>query len=107
MLALAILVAFSEAEIDDVDAVSCSLRAADQEVVRLNIAMDNPLLMNLLDSLDELYGDEEDCFKVELAAAGREEVFKRGAKQIHDHDMEVLVGDRAVCPDVVQARHLR
>ena len=69
--------------------------------------MDNSFLMNLLNSLDELCGDEEDCFKVKLAAACLEEVFKRGSKQIHHHNMEVLIGYRAIRSNVVQARYTR
>jgi hypothetical protein len=30
--------------------------------------------MHLFDSLDELLADKKNCFEVELAAAGREEV---------------------------------
>ena len=63
--------------------------------------MDNSFLVNLLDSLDELRSDQQDCFKVELTAAGLEEILKRGSKQVHHHNMEVLIGDRTVRSDVV------
>ena len=51
VLALAVLIALGETEVNDVDAVTSSVSASDQEIVRLDIAMDDPLFMHLLDSL--------------------------------------------------------
>jgi len=75
VLALAVLVALGQAEVDDKNVVSRGLRASDQEIVGLDITVDDSLLMHLLYSLDELRADKQDCFKVELAATGLEEVF--------------------------------
>ena len=105
MLTLAVLVALGEAEVDDEDVVSRGFCPTDQEIVRLDITMNDPLLVNLLNSLDKLRGNHEDCFQVELAATGLEKVFKGWSEQVHDHDMEVLVGDRAISADVVKAGH--
>ena len=101
VLTFTVLVALGETKVNDIDTISRSLCATDQEVIRLDIAMDDSFLVNLLDSLDELHGDQQDCFKVELASASRKEVLKGGPKQIHDHNMEVLVGDRAVGSNVI------
>ena len=74
VLAFTVFIALGEAEVDDEHIVSCGLCPSDQEVVRLDIAMNYSLLMHLFDSLDELLADKKNCFEVELAAAGREEV---------------------------------
>ena len=103
MLALTVFVALGKAEVDDVDVVSGGLGAADQEVIRLDVTMDDSLLMHFLDSLDELRADQQDSFQVELPAACLEKVFEGWTKQVHDHDMKVLVGNGAVCADVVKA----
>lgn len=52
MLTLRVLIAFSKAEIDDVHVVLCGFVGPDQEVIGLDITVDNPLLMNLLDALN-------------------------------------------------------
>ena len=54
MLALAVLVALCEAEVDDVNVVLGALGASNEEVVRLDVSMDDALLVNFLDALDHL-----------------------------------------------------
>ena len=92
MLALAVFVALSETEIDDVDIVTGGFSASDQEVIRLDITMDDPLLVHLLDSLDQLDADQQACLEIEASLASREEVFKGWPEQVHHHHVEVLVG---------------
>lgn len=52
MLALRVLVALGETEVDDVDEVLCRFTGADQEVVWFDISVDDTLFVNFLDSLD-------------------------------------------------------
>lgn len=69
MLALTVLIALGQAKVNDEDVVSSGLRASDQEVIRLDITMDDTLLVHFLDPLNELRADQQDRFKVELSAA--------------------------------------
>lgn len=52
MLSVRVLVAFGKTEVDDVNIILGALSGANQEIVRLNVAMDNALLMHLLNSLN-------------------------------------------------------
>ena len=52
MLTLRVFIAFSKAEIDDVHVVLGGFVCPNQEVIGLDIAVDNPLLMNFLDALN-------------------------------------------------------
>ena len=54
VLAIRVLVALGEAEIDDVHVVLVCVSSSDQEVVRLDVSVDDALLVDLLDSLDLL-----------------------------------------------------
>ena len=52
VLAVRVLVALGETEINDVDVVFICVVAADQEVVGLDVSVDDALLVHLLDALD-------------------------------------------------------
>ena len=52
VLALGVLVALGETEVNDVNVVFSALIPANKEVVWLDIAMDNPLLMHFLNTVD-------------------------------------------------------
>lgn len=52
VLTIRVLVAFSETEIDDENVIFVLIIATDQKVIRLNISMNDPLLMDLLNSLN-------------------------------------------------------
>jgi succinylarginine dihydrolase len=54
VLAVGVLVALCETKIDDKDAIFVSIVAAYQEVVRLDVSMDDALLMYLLNTLNLL-----------------------------------------------------
>lgn len=47
---LRVLIALSQAEVDDIDQVLSVLGMTDEEIVGLNIAMDDSLLMHLLNA---------------------------------------------------------
>jgi hypothetical protein len=76
VLSIRILVALGETEIDDEDVVLVLIVSSNQKVIRLNISMDNPLFVDLLNSLNHLDGDAENSLEVELAAALLEEIFE-------------------------------
>lgn len=107
MLALRVLEALGEPEINDENVVLLCFRAANKEIVGFDIPMDDSLLVHLLNALDHLRSNQQHCLEVELALARLEQVLNRGSEQIHDHDMELLVGHRVVRADVVKARHTR
>lgn len=105
MLSLRVLVAFGKSKIDDVHWIFRGFRATDQEIVWLDVAVDNFLFVDRLDTFDHLNGDEQNCFQVERAFARLKEVFKGGAKQVHDHNVELLIRHRIISANVVEARH--
>ena len=92
VLALAVLVALGKTEIDDVDVITSGVLTANEEVIRFDITVDYALLVHLLDTSDKLNGDHQNSFEIEIALARLEEVLKGWTKEIHDHDMELVVG---------------
>jgi hypothetical protein len=63
-----VLVSLREPKVDDVNCV-LSLTCADQKVIRFYIAMDEPALMYVLNSLNHLDSNHQHRFKSELASA--------------------------------------
>ena len=51
VFSLAILVAFGKTEINNVDVVSGSVSATNEEVIRLNITMDDSFFVNFFDEI--------------------------------------------------------
>lgn len=105
VLSIGVLVALGQSEINDVDVIACSIRPSNQEVVRLDITMDDALFVHFFNASDQLHRNHEDGLEIEVALARLEEIFKGGAKEVHDHNVELLVGHRAVRTDVVEAGH--
>ena len=62
VVALGVLVALGETEIDDVNVVAGGVLTTDQEVVWLNVSVDDPLLVHFFDASDQLDGDHQDGF---------------------------------------------
>lgn len=52
MLTVRVLVALRETKVDDVNVVLVRVGSANEEVVRLDISMNDALLVDLLDALD-------------------------------------------------------
>lgn len=52
VLAVRVFVALRETEVDDVNIVLVRVGAANEEVVRLDVSVDDALLVDLLDALD-------------------------------------------------------
>ena len=74
MLALTVLVTFCETKVNDKDLVTVKLSAADQEVIRLDIAMDNSLFMDLLKVAHKLYSNLKHSLEIEFLPALLEEI---------------------------------
>mgnify|MGYP006901765532 CR=1 FL=1 len=58
VFALGVLVALGEAEINDIDRVFGLFSATDEEVIRFDVAVDDALLVHLLNALDHLDRNE-------------------------------------------------
>ena len=65
MLIITVHINFSKAEVNDVNGVFILFRATDQEIVRLDIAVNDALLVHLLDAFDHLDSDQQHCLEVE------------------------------------------
>ena len=105
VLTLRVLVALSQTEIDDIDVVSGGVSAANQEVIRLDVSVDDALFVDLLDTADQLDSDHEDSLEIEVALARLEQVFERRSQQVHHHHVELVVGHTGVSSNVVESRH--
>jgi hypothetical protein len=88
---LGVTVLLGETKVDDVDLVA-ALANAHEEVVRLDVAVDERLGVDVLDAGDELVGEQQDRLQRELAVAEVEEVLERGAEQVQDHGVVVALG---------------
>lgn len=87
-MGLRVAVFLGQTKVNDVDLVA-SLADAHEEVVGLDIAVDERLGMDVLDSGDELVGQEEHRLQRELAVAEVEEVLEAGPEEIQDHRIVV------------------
>lgn len=80
LLRLWVTVLLGHAEVDDVDNVgSLGAGAADEEVVGLDIAVDQILLVDGLHARQHLLGDHDDSLGREATVAVVEQVFERRA----------------------------
>ena len=52
MLAFGVLVALGQAEINDINVIFCALVAANEEIIRFYISVNDSLFMHFLNSLD-------------------------------------------------------
>lgn len=100
MLAVRGLVVLGEPEVDNVERVLRMLLRTDQEVVWLDVSVDDPLLVALLDPLNHLKCHHATCLQIELVAARLKQILQTLSEQLHDHDVELIVGYRLVRPDV-------
>ena len=90
-VSLGVTVLLGETKVDDVDLVA-ALPDPHEEVVRLDVAVDKGLGVDVLDARDELVGQQEDGLERELAVAEVEEVLKAGPEQVQDHGVVVTFG---------------
>ena len=80
-----------ETEIDDENSVGV-LSSSDGEVIRLDISVDDSSGVDVLDSLDHLLGNHENCLQGELSGAVVEEVFEGSSEEVHDHQVVLALG---------------
>ena len=107
VLAVRRLVALGEAEVDDVNCVFSLVIAANQEIIRFDISMDDSLLVDDLDSLDHLDGNVEASLEVKFPSALLEVVFKTLAEEVHYHDVVHLTILRLLVADEMQIGNRR
>ena len=69
VLTLAILVAFGQTEVNNVDVIARGVSSTNQKVIRLDIAVNYTFFVNFLDTFDELDGDHEHSLEVEITLA--------------------------------------
>ena len=69
VLASAVLVTFGETKVDDEDLVAVRFRGSNEEVIRLDISVDNPLGMNFLEMMHELDSNHQHSLGIDLALA--------------------------------------
>mgnify|MGYP006976755015 CR=1 FL=1 len=87
---LGIAVLLGETEVDDVDLVA-TLANAHQEVVGLDVAVDEGLGVDVLDTGDELVSQQQDGLQGELAVAEVEKVLKTGTEKVENHGIVVAL----------------
>jgi len=69
VLALTVLVRLRKSEVDNVHVVAGRLRATDEKVIRLDVAVNDTLFVNFLDAAKHLDADLKNGLKVELTLA--------------------------------------
>jgi len=69
------LVALCKAKVNDINCILRLFITSNQKVVRLNIPVDDSLLMHTLDSLDHLNCNMQNCLQVELSPTLLELIF--------------------------------
>jgi hypothetical protein len=85
---LGVPVLLGQPEIDHVDLVA-ALSYPHKKVVGLDVAVDEGLGVDVLDSRDELIGEQQHGLEGELAVAEVEEVFEGGTEQVEHHGVVV------------------
>lgn len=76
MLTGAIFVAFSQTEVNDVDVIFSGVCTSDQEIVRLDVSVNDSLLVNFLDYLNHLDCYVQAALKIKLASTLLKEIFQ-------------------------------
>lgn len=88
---LGVTIFLSQTKVDDIDLVS-AFANAHQEVVGLDITMDEGFGVDVLDTGDELVGQEEDGLEGEFAVAEVEEILQAGTKEVKYHCVVIALG---------------
>lgn len=92
-MSLGISVFLSQTKINDIDLIA-PLANAHEEIIRFDITMDKRFGVNILDSGDQLVGEQQDGFQREFAVAEVEEVFQARTKEIEHHRVVVTLGTK-------------
>ncbi len=83
MLSISLDVSFGQSEIDEEDLVTGFIES-HTEVIWFYVSMYEVSVVDVFDSSDHLVDDHQDSFEGELSKGVLEEVFERGAHQIHN-----------------------
>lgn len=86
-----VTVLLSKTKVDNVDLVA-ALSNSHQEIVRLDIAVDEGLGMDIFNTGDKLIRQQQDRFQREFAVAEVEEVFQAGSKEVENHSIVITLG---------------
>lgn len=92
---LGIAIALRKAEVNHVNDVLL-LAVADEEVVRLHIAMNKMVVVQELEALDHLICNHKSGLDGEFALAEIEGILKTGSQQVHDHGIVVALDTKPV-----------
>jgi hypothetical protein len=88
LLGLGVTVLLSHTEVDNVDNVRVlAVGTTNEEVVRLDITVDEVLLVDGLYTGQHLLGDHDHSLDGESAVAVVEEILQRRAKQVNDKNV--------------------
>jgi hypothetical protein len=88
LLGLRVTVLLGHAEINNVDNVGgFAVWPSDQEVIRLDIAVDEVLLVDSLHAGQHLLGDHDDSLDREATSAVVEEILERRTEQVNDKNV--------------------
>jgi hypothetical protein len=88
---LGVAVLLGQTEVDNVDLVA-ALADAHEDVIWLDVAVDERLGVYVLDTGDELVGQQQHRLQGELAVAEIEEILQGRAEQVQDHGVVVALG---------------
>jgi len=88
LVGLGVAVLLGQSVVNDVHMVPL-LASSHQEIVRLDVAMQKILGVEILDTRDHLIRKHEDSLQAELAATEIEQVFQTWAEQIDHHDIVI------------------
>ena len=88
---LRVTVFLCQSEVDDVDLIS-TLPNSHQEIVWLDITMNERFGVNVLDTGNELIGEQKHCLEGEFAVAKVEEILQAGSEEVKYHGIIVTLG---------------
>ena len=90
LLRLGVAVLLGETKIDAMDLVRL-LADADEEIIRLDIAMDEILGVDVFDTVDHLIRQHQHGLERELAIAEVEQILKRRSQKIDNHHVVIAL----------------
>ena len=90
---LGITVFLGQSEIDDIHLIS-TLPNAHQEIVRLDIPMNERFGVDVLDTRDELIGEQEHRLEGELAVAKIEEILQARSEKVQYHGIVITLSSK-------------
>jgi hypothetical protein len=90
-MGLGVTVFLGQTEIDDIDLVA-ALADAHEEVIRLDVTVNEGLGVDVLDTGDELIGQQKNGLQGELSVTEVEEILQTGSEEIKNHGIVVTLG---------------